>query len=168
MLRGIVKIANKLDSLGLTKEADMLDQFIAKIASDIDDDDYYDGDDYSSSINMEMDYDNMWSRQEELQEIEEPPPVLLEDLKAAIIGNLQKRFGYNSVDVIDITWGDYTESITSGLSCWRVQTELVNSNGITVSKDIPVARVTEDFNKDSFSVTGDDGEAYYFFAFYTP
>ena len=167
MLRGIVKIANKLDSLGLTKEADMLDQFIRKLASDTDDDDHYDGDDYSNSINMEMDYDNKWSRQEELQKIEEPPPVPLKDLKAAIIGNLKKRFGYNSVDVTDITWGDYTESITSGLSCWRVKTELVDSKGITVSKNIPVARVTEDFNQDSFSVT-DDGEAYYFFAFYTP
>lgn len=34
MLRKIVKIANKLDSLGLTKEADVLDRYISKIALD--------------------------------------------------------------------------------------------------------------------------------------
>jgi len=37
MLRKIVKIANKLDSLGLTKEADVLDKYISKIALDIPD-----------------------------------------------------------------------------------------------------------------------------------
>lgn len=35
MLRQIVKIANKLDSLGLTKEADVLDRYIQKMAFDV-------------------------------------------------------------------------------------------------------------------------------------
>ena len=34
MLRQIVKIANKLDSLGLTKEADVLDRYIQKVAQE--------------------------------------------------------------------------------------------------------------------------------------
>ena len=34
MLKDLVKVANRLDSLGLTKEADTLDFFIQKEASD--------------------------------------------------------------------------------------------------------------------------------------
>lgn len=37
MFRNLVKIANKLDSLGLTKEADILDNYIRKMALDIPD-----------------------------------------------------------------------------------------------------------------------------------
>ena len=35
MLRQMVKIANKLDSLGLTKEADVLDRYIQKMAGGV-------------------------------------------------------------------------------------------------------------------------------------
>lgn len=33
MLKGLVKLANRLDSLGLTKEADVIDREILKLAS---------------------------------------------------------------------------------------------------------------------------------------
>ncbi len=35
MLKELVKIANKLDALGLSKEADILDSFISKVAEDV-------------------------------------------------------------------------------------------------------------------------------------
>ncbi len=36
MIKGLIKIANKLDSIGLVKEADILDLIITKIANDPD------------------------------------------------------------------------------------------------------------------------------------
>ena len=36
MIKGLIKIANKLDSIGLVKEADILDSIITKIANDLD------------------------------------------------------------------------------------------------------------------------------------
>jgi hypothetical protein len=47
MLRQMVKIANKLDSLGLTKEADVLDRYINKMAQE------------SGGMSQDTDYDRM-------------------------------------------------------------------------------------------------------------
>ena len=86
MLKQIVKIANKLDSLGLIKEADFLDQLIKKIASD----------DY------ENDYENLWRRQEALQGIDKPPPVSEDDLRNAILENLKKQIRSDSVEITNM------------------------------------------------------------------
>ena len=146
MLKQIVKIANKLDSLGLIKEADFLDQLIEKIASD----------DYESN------YENLWRRQEALQGIDKPPPVSEDDLRNAILENLKKQIRPDSVEITDMVWGKYHESVTSDMYCWRVTFNLI---GMSVETTVPVARVTRDFDDDSISVTGTDGETYYFFAF---
>jgi len=37
MLKDLVKIANKLDQIGLTKEADILDNFVKKLAQQMED-----------------------------------------------------------------------------------------------------------------------------------
>jgi len=146
MLNKIVKVANKLDSLGLIKEADFLDQLIIKIASD----------DY------EIDYENLWSRQHALQGIAEPPPVSEDNLRNAILENLKKQVHSDSVEITNMVWGDYHESEVTDLYCWRVT---FNLGGMSVETTVPVARVTNDFDEDSISVTGKDGETYYFFAF---
>lgn len=52
MIRGLVKIANKLDSSGLVKEADILDSIIRKVANDPDFDDI-DSDFFSEEENEE-------------------------------------------------------------------------------------------------------------------
>jgi hypothetical protein len=41
MLKDLVKVANKLDQIGLTKEADYLDEVITKIAQKVANDEYY-------------------------------------------------------------------------------------------------------------------------------
>lgn len=142
MLINIVKVANKLDSLGLIKEADFLDQLIKKNASD--------------------DYENLWSRQEALQGIDKPPPVSENDLRNAILENLKKQIRSDSVEITDMVWGKYHESVTSDMYCWRVT---FNLRGMSVETTVPVARVTRDFDDDSISVTGTDEKIYYFFAF---
>lgn len=146
MLISIAKVANKLDSLGLIKEADFLDQLIKKIASD----------DYES------DYENLWSRQEALQGIDQPPLVSEDDLRNAILENLKKQIRSDSVEITNMVWGNYHESVISDMYCWRVT---FNLRGMSAETTVPVARVTRDFDDDSISVTGKDGETYYFFAF---
>jgi hypothetical protein len=58
MLRQIVKIANKLDSLGLTKEADVLDRYINKMAQE------------SGGTSKDTDYDRI-KQNERLKDIEQ-------------------------------------------------------------------------------------------------
>ena len=57
MIRGLVKIANKLDSSGLVKEADILDSIIKKVANDPDFDDI-DSDFFSEEENERYFKDN--------------------------------------------------------------------------------------------------------------
>lgn len=57
MIRGLVKIANKLDSSGLVKEADILDSIIRKVANDPDFDDI-DSDFFSEEENERYFKDN--------------------------------------------------------------------------------------------------------------
>jgi len=168
MLVKLAKIANRLDSLGLTKEADILDNFIKKIASEGDDDsiegdDDSELDDYQNSVQMEYDYNSHWDRQNELQEIEESP-VSKEEMIGPVLENLRKRVS-DSVEIIGMEWDEYSESITIGLYCWRVRYQYTEPSGNIISKEVPVARVTDDFDKDSILVAGEDGEDYYFFAF---
>lgn len=161
MLVKLAEIANRLDTLGLTKEADILDNFIRKIASE--GDDYSEEDDYQNSVQMEYDYNSLWDRQNELQEIEESP-VSEEEMIGPVLENLRKRVS-DSVEIIGMEWDEYSESITVGLYCWRVRYQYTGPSGNIISKEVPVARVTDDFNKDSILVVGQDGESYYFFAF---
>jgi hypothetical protein len=160
MLNKIVKVANKLDSLGLIKEADFLDQLITKLASEGDDDSEWDY--YDDQADRELEYENHWSRQHDLQRIAEPPPVSEDDLRNAILENLKKQIHSDSVEITNMVWGDYHESEVTDLYCWRV---IFNLGEMSVGNTVPVARVTSDFDEDSISVTGKDGETYYFFAF---
>jgi hypothetical protein len=161
MLVKLAKIANRLDGLGLTKEADILDNFIKKIASEGDDD--FEWDDYQDSVQREYDYNSLWDRQNELQEIEESP-VSEEEMIGPVLENLRKRVS-DSVEILSMKWDDYKESITTGLYCWRVRYQYIEPSGNIVSKEVPVARVTSDFDDDSILIAGQNGEDYYFFAF---
>ena len=63
MIKGLVRIANKLDSIGLAKEADILDSVITKIANDPDFE-YLDEDFNSESYDL----DNSGSSEEDEDE----------------------------------------------------------------------------------------------------
>ena len=90
MIKDLMKLANSLDSKGLTKEADVLDLLIKKIAED--DIDLGDSDiEYSPYGHIQL-------------EVYSEPPVSIEDVKAAFVNQFMNSRNLESLDVESIEW----------------------------------------------------------------
>jgi hypothetical protein len=182
MLKDLVKVANRLDSLGLTREADAIDGLVKKIAgmSEGDDLDLEDGDiEY-----MESGSDKVW----------EEPPLDIRDVAAAFEDHYIKSRGLDSLTVTDIRWdegpsdfphyvvkaeGSYRkiirnpwDHIPTGRDEWGVDifapegTER-EAESSQISVDVDISTEPADFESEyiTFSVEGRDGKTYYLYIF---
>ena len=89
MLKDLVKVANRLDSLGLTKEADAIDGLVKKMAA------MNEGDDLDLE-DQDIEYDS-GSRWEE-------PPLDIKDVAAAFEDYYIEHHGLDSLTVTEIYW----------------------------------------------------------------
>jgi hypothetical protein len=98
MLKDLVKVANRLDSLGLTREADAIDGLVKKMAamSEGDDLDLEDGDieyELGSSSGLPV---KVW----------EEPPLDIRDVAAAFEASFIKSRDLDSLTVTNIRWDE--------------------------------------------------------------
>jgi len=182
MLKDLVKVANRLDSLGLTREADAIDGLVKKMAamSEGDDLDLEDGDiEY-----MEYGSDKVW----------EEPPLDIKDVAAAFEDYYIEHHGLDSLTVTDIYWnteptyfphyivkaeGSYRkiirypwDHIPTGRDEWGVDifapegTEReAESSQISVSGEISTEPADFESENITFSVEGMDGKTHYLYSF---
>ena len=98
MLKDLVKVANRLDSLGLTKEADTLDILVKKMAA------MNEGDDLDLE-DQDIEY-NPDSYPEFPVKVWEEPPLDIKDVAAAFEASFKKSRDLDSLQVTDIYWNE--------------------------------------------------------------
>jgi hypothetical protein len=183
MLKDLVKVANRLDSLGLTREADAIDGLVKKMAGMSEGDDLEDEDiEYDSDSYSELPV-KIW----------EEPPLDIKDVAAAFEASLIKSRDLDSLTVTNIYWnteptyfphyivkaeGSYRkiirypwDHIPTGRDEWGVDifapegTEReAESSQISVSGEISTEPADFESENITFSVEGMDGKTYYLYA----
>jgi hypothetical protein len=154
-LNSLVKIANRLDSLGLQKEADIIDTFINKIAVMSEGDDL-DLDDLDIEEYYKSEYDGSEYVVKSWKE-----PLLTEDgLKELLAWFLHKAESlYDTVEVTDFYWDtskvDYPRYIIKYRYTYK------DREGEAENHIMQVDESYKGFY--SISIPGEDGETYWFY-----
>jgi hypothetical protein len=146
MIKDLMNLANSLDSKGLTKEADVLDLLIKKIAQQDD-------------INLEdLDVDYEPYGHYELKVYSEPP-VNIEDVKTAFLNHFLNSRTLITLDVESIEW----ESEPSEYPHYKVKS--LGSYKSWRTGSIEDYRIDTDFWIQDYGepVKGTDGNIYHFY-----
>jgi hypothetical protein len=180
MLKDLVKVANRLDSLGLTREADAIDGLVKKMAgmSEGDDLDLEDGD---------IEYDS-GSYPEFPVKVWEEPPLDIKDVAAAFEASFIKSRDLDSLTVTNIRWdegpSDFPHYIVESKGSYRRaiyddtpigsdafgeygSAEIIGreeeSRPYDIDTEIEVLPQGEEYRY-GFPVEGMDGKTYYLYA----
>jgi len=143
MLKELIKVANKLDMIGLTKEATALDDLIKKIAEE----------EQESSEKYPL-------------EIFPEPSIKKEDVAAAFTRKVKRFFGefMKDVKILDVKWSTKEETAPTYHVTWSgtylnrdgVKTTVVNENDEFWEVEGPWQYVE--------TLTDADGKEHYFYA----
>lgn len=145
MLKQIVKIANKLDSLGLTKEADILDGYLSKIAIRA----------------SEITYEEFWQGAREMEGIETPPPITEDDVKRVFSEAAKETCG--KINIVGIKWCNVNADERYALEddiVYGYKINYITEDGEEETNSM--WRVPEYYSY-SHPVIGTDGETYYLY-----
>lgn len=148
MIKDLMRLANRLDSKGLTKEADVIDLVIKKIAEQ-DDINLEDGD-------VEF---SPYGHYDPHLEVYPEPPVNIEDVKAAFVSQFMSSRILDSLEVTSIRWEDKPAEYPH---------YVVTSSGKYLSSKtgkIKDYNINTDFSVEDWGtpVQGTDGKTYYFY-----
>jgi hypothetical protein len=176
MLKDLVKVANRLDSLGLTREADAIDGLVKKMAAMSEGDDL-DLEDQDIEY-MEYGSDEVW----------EEPPLDIRDVAAAFEASFIKSRDLDSLTVTNIRWNegpsDFPHYIVESKGSYRRaiyddtpigsdafgeygSAEIIGreeeSRPYDIDTEIEVLPQSEEYRY-GFPVEGMDGKTYYLYA----
>jgi hypothetical protein len=160
MLKDLVKVANRLDSLGLTREADAIDGLVKKMAG------MSEGDDLDLE-DQDIEYDSD-SYPEFPVKVWEEPPLDIKDVAAAFEASFIKSRDLDSLTVTNIRWNegpsDFPHYIVESKGSYRRAIyDDTPIGSYDIDTEIEVLPQSEEYRY-GFPVEGMDGKTYYLYA----
>ncbi len=154
-LHSLIKVANKLDSVGLQKEADLLDVLIKKISI------MREGDDLDlDDLDIEEFYPSEYDGKEYVVKSWEEPPLTgegVEELISWFVGKAEDLF--NKIEITDFYWDTSKVDYPRYIIKYKY-----NYKGEEREEENHIMQVDESYkNFYSISVPGEDGETYWFY-----